>query len=191
MGSCIPPSRDKAEARVSKMCVPILESDRLRLRGHHFDDFSHCFSLWSDPIVTRYITGTPLSREECWARFLRNIGHWALLGFGYWIAEEKATGIFVGELGFGNYKRELEPALPAKPEAGWVLASSAHGKGYATEALKTILAWGDANLDGGQTVCLIHPDNHKSIRIAEKCGYRKQSVATYKQKTTIVFARGG
>jgi len=76
---------------------------------------------------------------------LRYAGHWALLGYGYWVAEEKSTGAFVGELGFADYKRDLQPALPEVPEAGWVLMPWAHGKGYATEAVRAIALWGDAH----------------------------------------------
>ena len=76
------------------------------------------------------------SAESGSTRLLRYAGHWWLLGFGYWVLQEKATGAFVGELGFAQWKRELEPAIQV-PEAGWVLATAAHGKGYATEALKT------------------------------------------------------
>jgi RimJ/RimL family protein N-acetyltransferase len=48
------------------------------------------------------------------------------MGFGYWVAEEKETGKFVGEIGFADYKRNLEPSLKGVPEIGWVLAGHAH-----------------------------------------------------------------
>ena len=38
-------------------------------------------------------------------------GLWSLLGFGYWAIEEKAAGGFVGELGFADFKRDIEPSL--------------------------------------------------------------------------------
>ncbi len=41
--------------------VPILETERLRLRGHRRDDFAASAAMWADPIVTRYIGGKPLS----------------------------------------------------------------------------------------------------------------------------------
>ena len=37
--------------------VPILETERLRLRGHRVDDFAASAAMWADPIVTRYIGG--------------------------------------------------------------------------------------------------------------------------------------
>src|SRR5215467_762183 len=95
--------------------VPILETERLRLRGHHLDDFPHSAALWADPKVTRHIGGKPFTEEETWTRFLRCIGHWSLLGFGYWVVAEKATGTFVGEVGFADYKRDLKPSLKGIP----------------------------------------------------------------------------
>jgi hypothetical protein len=93
--------------------VPIIETERLKLRGHTIEDASNVTALWSNADVTRYIGGKPHTAEECWARLLRYAGHWSLLGFGYWAVEEKAAGEFVGEVGFSNSKREIEPPLGA------------------------------------------------------------------------------
>ena len=100
--------------------IPVLETERLKLRGHRLDDFPACAAMWADPAVTRHIGGKPLSNEESWTKFLRYFGHWALLGFGYWVVEEKATGNFAGEVGFADYKRNIDPPLNS-PEMGWVL----------------------------------------------------------------------
>jgi RimJ/RimL family protein N-acetyltransferase len=169
--------------------VPILETNRLKLRGHRLDDFDHCAAMWADPVVTRYIGGKPLTEEESWTRLLRYVGHWSLLGFGYWLAEEKVTGNFVGEIGFGDYKRDLQPSLKGVPEIGWVLASQAQGRGYATEAVRAAIEWGDRNLSPARTACIIAPENVPSIRVAVKCGYRESGSATYKGHPTLMFVR--
>src|SRR5437762_7040767 len=111
-----------------------LDTDRLTLRPHRLDDFPDTRALWSDPEVTRFIGGRPLTEEETWQRLLRYVGHWSLLGFGYWAVRERGSGRFVGEVGFANGKRTLEPSFGDAPEIGWVLATSAQGRGYATEA---------------------------------------------------------
>src|SRR5882757_11232531 len=118
--------------------IPVIETQRVRLRGHTIEDASNVRALWSDSEVTRYIGGKPSTVEECWSRLLRYAGHWSLLGFGYWIVEERATGDFVGEVGFSDYKRDVEPPLGAVPEVGWVLVPSKKGMGYATEAVLTV-----------------------------------------------------
>lgn len=169
--------------------APVLETERLRLRGHLLKDFAACAALWGDPLVTRFIGGRPLSEEECWARLLRYVGHWRLLGFGFWVAEEKLTGSFVGELGFFEAKRALEPPAGVAPEAGWVFATQVQGRGYATESVRAIHEWADRHLYVPETTCLIHPENTPSLRVAAKCSYRERSRTTYHNEPAILLFR--
>ena len=169
--------------------VPIIETERLRLRGHQLTDFPRSAAMWSAPEVTRYISGRPFTEEESWSRLLRYVGHWSLLGFGYWVVEEKVAGTFVGEVGFADYHRDLQPSLDGAPEIGWVLAPSAHGQGYATEAVHAVVAWGDSHFGSVRTACIIAPENTASIRVATKCGYREHGRATYKGEATLIYAR--
>jgi RimJ/RimL family protein N-acetyltransferase len=171
------------------MEVPVVETERLKLRGHRLEDFSDCAAMWADPLVTRHISRKPFSEEETWTRFLRYFGHWALMGFGYWVAEERETGRFIGELGFADYKRNMEPSIKGLPELGWVLTSRAHGKGYATEAARAALAWGEAHFGSARTVCIIDPENLASIRVAEKCGFKLLQRADYKNDEILLFER--
>ncbi len=41
----------------------------------------------------------------------------------------------------------------------------------------------------GKTVCIIHPEHVRSIRVAEKCGFKEVQRTTYKGEPTILFAR--
>jgi len=169
--------------------VPILLSERLVLRGHRADDFADCFALWTDPDVTRFIGGKPSTQEEVWGRLLRYVGHWSLLGFGYWVITEKETGRFMGEVGFSDFRREITPSLDGTPEIGWVLAPGFQGKGYATEAARAAILWGEEHFGRARTACIIAPENEASIRVAERCGYREFRRTTYKDKPTIMFVR--
>ena len=181
--------------------VPALDTQRLTLPGHTLADFAECAAMWADPAVTRHIGGRPLSEEEVWARVLRYAGLWALLGFGYWVVRERASGRFVGEVGLADFRRDLTPSLGDDPEVGWVLATWAHGRGFATEAVRAALAWSDARHAAarladprrgpGRTVCLIDPENGASVRVAEKCGFREAGRATYRGEATLVFERYG
>ena len=169
--------------------VPVLETTRLRLRGHHLHDFPTSAAMWADSTVTRYLRAQPFTEEESWTRFLRYAGHWALLGFGYWLVEEKANGRFVGEVGFADYKREMQPSLAGMPEMGWVLASHAHGKGYATEAVRAASAWGDAHFVLAKSACVIAPENLASIRVASKCGYQELTCGLYRGDRVTILVR--
>jgi RimJ/RimL family protein N-acetyltransferase len=168
-----------------------LESRRLTLRPHLAEDFSDVEALWRDPQVTRFIGGRPSSGEESWTRLLRYIGHWAALGFGYWAVHERESGRFVGEVGFADFRREIEPGFDGAPEVGWVVAPWAWGRGYATEAVQTALAWADLRFGAARTVCIISPENRDSIAVAQKCGYAFAGPAHYRGGEVRVYARPG
>jgi RimJ/RimL family protein N-acetyltransferase len=169
--------------------VPMIETERLRLRCNCVEDLGVSMGMWTDPGVMLFLGAKPLTREEAWTRLLRHVGHWALLGFGFWAVEERATGQYVGTVGFMNAHRDIEPSMD-DPEIGWVLAGHAQGKGYATEAVRAAVAWGDQRFGPVRTVCLIHPDNRASMRVAEKVGYRGLHHTTYKQQPAVILARG-
>jgi RimJ/RimL family protein N-acetyltransferase len=159
------------------------------MRGPMASDYDAALAMWSDPEVTRFIGGKAQTQEESWLRFLRNAGHWALLGYGFWIATDRATGKWVGQVGFFEAKREMSPSIIGMPEAGWAFAPFAHGKGLATEAVTHALAWGDRHFKNATMACIIHPENAPSIRVAEKTGFREFARTTYHEAPTIVFHR--
>lgn len=169
---------------------PRLETPRLLLRGHELDDFEASAAMWSDPAVVGYISdGRPSTREQSWDRVLRYPGLWRFLGFGYWVVEDRSTGAFIGEVGFADYQREIEPPLEGRPEIGWVLKTSAHRQGFATEAARRIIDWGDTFLEALKTVCIVDPQHVASIRLAKKLGYVEISTSTYKGKPVLVMER--
>ena len=109
--------------------VPVLETSRLRLRGFRADDFDTWFAISRHIDYHRYFTPEPMPAEEVWKLLLRSAGHWAVMGFGFWAVEEKASGRFVGGIGFLNLKRDIDPPLGDAPEMGWVLDPGIHGRG--------------------------------------------------------------
>jgi RimJ/RimL family protein N-acetyltransferase len=168
--------------------IPVLETERLRLRGHELADFENSAAMWADARVTRYIGGKPSAREESWRRFMTFPGHWKLMGFGYWLIEERASGAYVGDGGFGNFKRGFPPPFDA-PEQGWALTPSMQGKGYATEAAAAMLAWAERHFHRRDFVCMIAPENMASHRVAEKLGYREYERAEYKGDPAVLLRR--
>ena len=114
------------------MEVPHLETERLILRRHQIGDFDARVTTRADPNVTRYLRDKPFTEEETWTRFLRHFGHSTVLGFGYWAVEERANGRFAGEIGFADYKRDIEPSKGSR-RSGGRLPRMRNGKSYATE----------------------------------------------------------
>ncbi|MGB0866573.1 MAG: GNAT family N-acetyltransferase, partial [Granulosicoccaceae bacterium] len=169
--------------------VPTLETDRLILRGHHLDDFQSCADMWSDPLVTAHISGSPSTKEQSWSRFLRYSGHWQNMGFGYWVVQKKSNNMFIGEVGFADYKRDTTPSIDGIPEAGWVLISSAHGHGYASEAVAVMHKWADSELSSLKTVCIFDPAHSGSIKVAKKIGYANALLGSYMGRETLFMER--
>ncbi len=172
-----------------KGAIPIIETERMRLRPHRLQDLDACVAMWADPIVTRHIGGKPFTREETWSKIMRYAGHWALMGFGYWAAEDKATGAYLGEGGFAEFRRDVRPPIEGMPEVGWAFVPSAHGKGLATEAVRAMCAWADQSFGSTPTVCMIDPENIASTWVAKKCGYQEFLRATYKDHATMLYRR--
>ena len=169
--------------------VPVLETPRLRLRGFRADDFEPWFALSRTPAYHRYFSPEPMPAEEVWKLVLRSAGHWVIMGFGFWAVEEKASGRFVGAVGFLSLKRDLDPPLGEAPEIGWVLDPAVHGQGYASEAVAAALAWGHTHFGPVRTVCIIHPDNDPSLRLAARFGYREYARTTYHGQPIALLER--
>lgn len=168
--------------------VPVIETARLRLRGHELRDFDTCAAMWAEPEVVRFISGKPSTREESWGRFLRYPGHWQMLGHGFWLIEERASGAFVGEGGFGTFKRDMTPTFEA-PEMGWALTPAMHGKGYASEAVTAMIAWGEPHFGRRDFVCMISPGNAPSLALAAKHGFHEFARTEYKGEPSILLRR--
>ena len=158
---------------------PTLETSRLYLRAYRVEDFDAFAAMWAEPQVVRFIGGKPMSREAAWTRFLRHIGIWRYFGFGFFALEDRATGAFVGEAGFHELRRTIEPSNEGTMEAGWVLVSAMQGRGLAEEAMRAAIAWADRAHPHARMTCLINVDHAASLRVADKHGFVPYVETTY------------
>jgi RimJ/RimL family protein N-acetyltransferase len=151
--------------------VHYLETERLVLREFTEGDVDNLVALDADPDVTHFITGgRPTPREyvqqvllPAWLRDYAESP-----GLGFWAAEEKATGDFLGWF----HLRPADGHPPDEPELGYRLRRSAWGKGYATEGSRALIDKGFAEHGIRRVLAeamLIHT---ASRRVMEKCGLR-------------------
>jgi RimJ/RimL family protein N-acetyltransferase len=150
--------------------IPILETQRLRLRPFRASDIDDYARLHADPEVVRYLSSgqTPWDRARSWRHLAFLVGHWHLKGAGMWAVEHRETGAFLGMAGFAA--PEGWPGF----ELAWTLARKEWGNGYATEAARAALAHAFSTLRMDRVISLIHPENQASIRVAERLGERLQ-----------------
>lgn len=164
-------------------------TERLVLRPHGLQDFEALCALWGDPEVARFITGTPQDPGACWQRLQRYAGHWALLDFGFWAVVEQSSGLYVGDVGLMQARRDLGARFDAAPEIGWSLAPGAQGRGYAREAVGAAIGWVGRVFGATPIVCMISPENASSQRVAAHFGFASYARVDYAGRPVDLYER--
>lgn len=147
--------------------IPLLLTERLRLRAFRAGDLDDYAAMKADPEVLRYLVGAggqPWDRGRSWRHMAFLLGAWHLGANGMWAVEHRETGAFLGVTGF------VEAAGWPGLELAWALARRFWGNGYATEGARAALGYAFTRLVKDRVISLIHPDNRASIRVAERIG---------------------
>lgn len=142
---------------------PVIETQRLLLRLPRLEDFERYAELHADEVATRYIGGQ-LARGAAWRRFLQMPGAWAIQGFAMFSVIEKASGLWVGQL--GPWRPDGWPGN----EIGYALHPDAWGRGYAIEAAACAIDWSFDNLGWDAIIHCIAPENLASLTVAQRLG---------------------
>ena len=147
--------------------TPIIETDRLILRGFRLSDTDAFCEMMADDEIARFVTveGRGQDRQTAWRSMAMVVGCWTLRGHSMFAVEEKATGAFVGRV--GPWQPEGWPGL----ECGWTIARPHWGKGYAPEAAIAAIRWiFQTYPDLPRIISLIDPLNTNSHAVAQKVG---------------------
>lgn len=149
-------------ARQFTNAVPVMETERLRLRAPLLADFEHHATFFAS---TRSVhEGGPLDRLAAWQHWAADVALWTLRGYGPFGIDDKATGAYLGEVGI--YHGEGYPA----PELGWFVVPEAEGRGVALEAARAVLNWLRDSFDWPHITNIIAPANTRSIALGLRLG---------------------
>ncbi|MBI5258425.1 MAG: GNAT family N-acetyltransferase [Burkholderiales bacterium] len=149
--------------------MPELLTPRLRLRAFRAEDLDAYAAMCADAEVMRHIgEGQPVGRDIAWRQMAMFLGHWPLRGLGQWAVQAREDGRLLGRAGF------LHPEGWPGCEAAWLLAREAWGQGMAFEAMQAALQWAHRTGAAPALISLIRPDNHRSARLAERLGARRE-----------------
>ncbi len=142
--------------------IPMLETDRLILRGPRESDFE-AFAAFGASERSKWVGG-PYPRYRSWGGFLGMLGHWALRGYGFWMLQVKDSGDVAGRVGIAFHDGWDEPEL------GWHIFDGFEGKGLAHEAALAARehAAHHQGLDG--VISYIDPQNIRSLALADRLG---------------------
>jgi len=145
----------------------MVETERLLLREWREDDFEPFARMCADPRVMEFFPAT-LTPEETVAGIERGRAHFARHGFGWWAAELKETGAFIGFIGLAvpYFEAHFTPCV----EVGWRLAAEYWRRGLATEGARASLRYGFEVLGLAEIVSFTTVANVRSRRVMEKIG---------------------
>lgn len=150
------------------MTAILLETARLRLRRFTSDDIDRLVELDSDPEVMRYITyGEPTPRatyqDVILPRWFAIYDATPLLG--YWAAEDRAAGGFVGWFHLRPDRIDAD-----EQELGYRLARNEWGRGLATEGASAVLDHAFTRVGATKVSARTLARNFASQRVMRKCG---------------------
>lgn len=148
--------------------LPVLETERLTLRGPHPGDWPAFRDYRASPRTA--FTGGVRTEQQAAEQFASFFGHWVMRGFGRLIAEDRATGHPVGHFGPMQWEDGAEVELT------WSLwTAEAEGKGLATEAATAMRDWAFGPLGLTSARAEVHQDNAASHAIARRLGGKLQA----------------
>ncbi|XVX18894.1 GNAT family N-acetyltransferase [Actinomycetota bacterium] len=141
-----------------------LTTGRLRLRPIRPEDSGFWLAIHRDPALWGHAPfAMPQTDAEALAGLDQALDHWAEHGRGYRVVESLETGEAVGVAGLRHDGDGLN--------LYYRFAAAAHGRGYAREAARAVVAEGLEWWPGEHSVhAVIRPDHQPSIRVAERTG---------------------
>ena len=142
--------------------VPVIETERLRLRGPARRDVA-AYTAFYGSERSRFVGG-PRTPGLAWRAFAALAGAWQLEGVGIWIVADRASDAALGHVGCWH------PVDWPEPEIAWALYGGAEGRGIATEAARAARTCLFGAFGWTSAVSYIDPANTRSVRLAERLG---------------------
>lgn len=168
------------------MNTPVLESDRLVLRPFNNSDVEDVYNVWeSDPKVAKYMFWTShndISKTEEWINF--EIGQIEKADWYRFALVLKDTDELIGT-GLIYYEDEVESW-----EIGYNLGRKYWQKGYATEAMKTIILFAKNKLHIKEVVGRYSKENAASGNIMKKLGFQIEKAIPYECNDGTIIREG-
>lgn len=157
--------------------VPVIETERLRLRAPRAGDFAACADFMASDRALHI--GGPLERPLAWRAFCHLTGHWVLRGYSMFVFADRATDAPLGMAG------PWYPEGWPEPEIGWsIWPAAAEGKGLAREAASAALQFAYRSLGWTTAISLIADANSRSQALARRMGCLPEGLFTFPTGST-------
>ena len=146
--------------------IPLMETERLQLRGITVEDHALMLAVWNDPAFIQNVADRGI-RDEEQAREAIASGAQKLFeeyGYGPYSMSLKSDGSMIGICGL--FKRDnLDD-----PDIGFAVLPDYCGKGYAGEAAAAVVDYARGELGLPNITAIVSASNVPSIGLIEKLG---------------------
>ena len=150
--------------------LPTLAGGRIRLRWLTQADVPALFAIFGDPDVTRYWATPALRDEDAAAELLAEIHENVRIRKGFQWGIARLTDDRV----IGTTTLYAPDFTNQRCEIGFALARECWGKGYASEALRLVLAYAFDVLGFRRIEADVDPRNSSSLRALERLGFVRE-----------------
>lgn len=147
------------------MSLHIFHTDRLSCRRWVPEDFDTLVRVYGDADAMRWVgDGVAITPEQCrqWLDVTEN--NYRTRGYGMFALEDRSTSHVVGFCGL------VHPGGQMDAEIKYALERQYWGRGLATEAAKSLLAYGARQHGLPRVIATAAPDNLASHRVLLKAG---------------------
>ncbi|MFB5764027.1 GNAT family N-acetyltransferase [Paenibacillus medicaginis] len=167
-----------------KGSIPVLEGSRIRLRKMEVGEARRVFAFWSDSEVTRYMNMESMFSPEDAKDMIELLNRLSLSEDAIrWGIELKENGELIGSCGFNHW--QLSGAF--KGEIGYELSRSHWRKGYMSEALDLLHAFGYETMKLNRLEAMVDPRNEPSQRLLESFGWSREGLLRQVQYTSTGY----
>lgn len=152
----------------------IITTENLIIRPVTMNDEAELFRIYGDKEFNLFNPLPPFSDLNFTRTVLKNwIQHWEKNGYGNFVFRLKGKESRV--IGFGGFSLST---LQGKEviSLGYKVSPEVWGHGYATEFTKAVLNATHFPEAITQIIARTHPDNHASVRVLQKSGFKFQKL---------------
>lgn len=150
--------------------LPRLVGQHVSLRSLVRSDAPNVFAIFGDPEVVRYWSAPPLPDLAAAENLVREIqGHFATRRLFQWGVCRRDTDQVIGTCTLFQLDRDHRRA-----ELGFALRRSEWGRGFASDAIATVLAFAFGDLNLHRIEADVDPANERSLRALERQGFVRE-----------------
>lgn len=144
-----------------------LHTERLYLRKMKVSDSASLFKIWSDPDVTEFMNVSHFTDENQAIAMINLLNDLSqdnkAIRFSIFVQQSNEI---IGSCGYNSLDFDN-----LKAEIGYDIARSHWGKGYATEAISSLLAHAFSTMKLNRIEAKVDPDNVNSIKLLQKLNF--------------------